>query len=36
MTIRNATMAEFAGLMQRCVVDRPVVYQTGISRFLGG
>ncbi|HEX5432586.1 MAG TPA: TIGR03435 family protein [Bryobacteraceae bacterium] len=28
---RNATMAEFAGLMQSAVLDRPVVDQTGIT-----
>jgi uncharacterized protein (TIGR03435 family) len=28
---RNATMADFAGVMQRAVLDRPVVDQTGLS-----
>ena len=28
---RNATMAQFAGMMQRAVVDRAVVDQTGLS-----
>jgi uncharacterized protein (TIGR03435 family) len=28
---RNATMAEFAGVMQQAVLDRPVVDQTGIE-----
>ena len=28
---RNATMADFAGVMQTAVLDRPVVDQTGLS-----
>jgi uncharacterized protein (TIGR03435 family) len=28
---RNATMADFAGVMQGAVLDRPVVDQTGLS-----
>jgi uncharacterized protein (TIGR03435 family) len=28
---RNATMAQFAAMMQRAVLDRPVVDQTGLS-----
>ena len=31
MTVKNATIADLAGLMQRYVLDRPVVDQTGIS-----
>ena len=30
MPARNATMAEFAGVMQSAVLDRPVVDQTGL------
>jgi uncharacterized protein (TIGR03435 family) len=29
--VRNATMADFTGLMQQAVLDRPVLDQTGIS-----
>jgi uncharacterized protein (TIGR03435 family) len=28
---RNATLADFAGLMQSAVLDRPVVDQTGLT-----
>jgi uncharacterized protein (TIGR03435 family) len=28
---RNATMAQFASMMQRAVLDRPVVDKTGLS-----
>lgn len=31
MPARNATMAEFASLLQRAVLDRPVVDKTGLS-----
>jgi uncharacterized protein (TIGR03435 family) len=31
MTVMNATMADFAGSMQRTVLDRPVVDQTGLK-----
>jgi uncharacterized protein (TIGR03435 family) len=31
MTVTNATIAEFAGLMQRYVLDRPVIDQTAIT-----
>jgi uncharacterized protein (TIGR03435 family) len=31
LTVRNATMADFAGVMQAAVLDRPVVDQTGLS-----
>jgi uncharacterized protein (TIGR03435 family) len=31
MTVKNATIADFAGFLQRYVVDRPVVDQSGIS-----
>jgi uncharacterized protein (TIGR03435 family) len=31
MSVANATVAEFAGFMQRYVLDRPVVDQTGIA-----
>lgn len=31
LTVRNATMADFAQLMQGAVLDRPVVDQTGLS-----
>jgi len=34
LPVRNATMADFAGVMQRAVLDRPVVDQTGLpGRF---
>jgi uncharacterized protein (TIGR03435 family) len=31
LPVRNATMADFAGVMQSAVLDRPVVDQTGLS-----
>jgi uncharacterized protein (TIGR03435 family) len=31
LPVRNATMTDFAGLMQATVLDRPVVDQTGLS-----
>jgi len=31
LLVRNATMADFTGLMQSAVLDRPVVDQTGIT-----
>lgn len=31
LNVRNATMVDFAGLMQSAVLDRPVVDQTGLS-----
>ncbi len=31
LVVRNATMADFAGLMQSAVLDKPVVDHTGIS-----
>lgn len=31
LTVSNATMREFAGLMQSAVLDRPVVDQTGLT-----
>ncbi len=31
MTVKNATMGEFANLLQRYVLDRPVLDQTGIE-----
>jgi uncharacterized protein (TIGR03435 family) len=31
LPVRNATMADFAGVMQAAVLDRPVVNQTGLS-----
>lgn len=31
LTVRNANMADFAGLMQAAVLDRPVVNQTGLE-----
>ena len=31
LTVRNATMADFAGLMQSAVFDRPVVDHTGLT-----
>jgi uncharacterized protein (TIGR03435 family) len=31
LNVRNATMADFAGLMQSAVLDRPVVDQTGLA-----
>jgi uncharacterized protein (TIGR03435 family) len=31
MTVRNATIADFAGWMQRYVLDRPVVDRSGVS-----
>ncbi len=32
MTVRNATISDFAGFLQRYVLDRPVVDQTGIAQ----
>jgi uncharacterized protein (TIGR03435 family) len=31
LTVNNATMADFAGLMQSAVLDKPVVDQTGLT-----
>lgn len=31
LPVRNASMAEFANLMQRAVLDRPVIDQTGLG-----
>ena len=31
LNVRNATMADFAGLMQQAVLDRPVLDQTGLT-----
>jgi uncharacterized protein (TIGR03435 family) len=31
MPARNVTMAQFAGILQRAILDRPVVDSTGIS-----
>jgi len=31
LPVRNATMADFAGVMQSAVLDRPVVDQTGLA-----
>lgn len=31
LSVRNATMADFAGLLQAAVLDRPVVDQTGLK-----
>jgi uncharacterized protein (TIGR03435 family) len=31
MTVRNATMIDFAGFLQRYVLDRPVIDKTAIS-----
>ncbi len=31
LVVRNATMADFAGVMQGAVLDRPVVDQTGLT-----
>lgn|SRR5579875_41568 len=32
MTVRNATISDFAGFLQRYVLDRPVVDETGIAQ----
>jgi uncharacterized protein (TIGR03435 family) len=31
MTVKNATIADFAGFLQRYIMDRPVVDRSGIS-----
>jgi uncharacterized protein (TIGR03435 family) len=31
LPVRNATLADFAGVMQAAVLDRPVVDQTGLT-----